>query len=314
MKSNKNRQLRNRTQKNNKINCSPSVKKNVINSSTCFTSDVLIKIKEAYNINHPQSKIKNTNSRKIWWELKKRLDCKKEDCWLEQINDSNLKTSIRRHIFAPKHPPEWNSNPDEWLSNYDIEDVAKQYELSNPEFKMIGPTSIDFDTKLPENGGTCVLEDLCNFNLVNFIKTKKTKIGIVFNLDRHDQSGSHWVSLFIDINAKYIIYFDSADNDIPPEIWKKNLTGKIIPLVNRIINQGNEIGIKLKFYNNSGNQHQQSNTECGMYSLFFIITMLTGETVFTKGKLSNKARRDLFLKRRIPDKTVFGHRKIYFND
>jgi hypothetical protein len=256
----------------------------------------------------------------VWWALKTRLDCLKEECWLEQLPDPAMKSRIRKFIFAPKQPPEWKSNPDEWLSNFDIEEVGKQYETSHPHFKLIGPTTIDFDERLPEEGGKCVLDDLCHFDLAHFIKAKKTKIGIVFNLDRHDESGSHWVTLFIDIENRFLFFFDSADNDIPPEIWvdekgmKKRKKEKKAPLVNRIMEQAKAQGMTFKFYNNEGHRHQNGNTECGMYSLFFIITMLTGETPFTKGILSVQRRRNLFLKNRIPDKTMFGYRRMYFND
>lgn len=295
------------------LNCSPVVKNKRIHSESCFTPDVLMKIKDQYNKQHPQKKIIEKDPTKVWYILKERLSCDREDCLLQQLDNQE---QIKRFIFAPKHPPEWNSNPDEWLSNIDIEDVAKQYEISNPEFKIIGPTTIDFDTKLPESGGKCVLNDLCQFSLERFIQAKKTKIGIVFNLDKHDQSGSHWVSLFIDIDEKFLFFFDSADNTIPPEIWQKNPHGVIHPLVNRIIEQGKQLKnpIHFKFYNNRGHSHQRSNTECGMYSLFFIITMLTGETTFHSKPLSMKARRALFLKKRIPDELMLKYRKLYFND
>ena len=306
--------INNKTKKQSTMNCSPAVKKRRIDKNSCFTPEVVMDIRNAYNKTHPESQIVDTNPRRVWWVLKQRFDCHKEDCLLDEIKDSAMKSRIRRFIFAPKRPPEWKSNPDEWLSNYDIEDVAKQYETSHPEFKLIGPTMIDFDTRLPEKGGKCVLEDLCKFDLARFIRAKRTKIGVVFNLDKHNQSGSHWVSLFIDIDHKFIFFFDSADNAIPPEIWQETPKGAHIPLVNRIIEQGKAEGIDFTFYNNSGHQHQNSNTECGMYSLFFIITMLTGETPFTKGVLSIEKRRELFLKKRIPDKTVFGYRKLYFND
>lgn len=307
----------------NSMNCSPAVKKNRVNEQTCFTPDILMNIRNAYNKNYPDSAIHDTNPKRVWWALKEKLDCQKEDCWLEQLSDPAMKERIRKFIFAPKQPPEWESNPDEWLSNFDIEDVAKQYEASHPTFKLIGPTTIDFDTRLPEQGGKCVLEDLCQFDLARFIRAKRTKIGIVFNLDRHDQSGSHWVSMFIDIDNQFILFFDSADNPIPPEIWKKDVKVKSVirpggsagplPLVNRIMAQAKALGMRFTFYSNRGHQHQKTNTECGMYSLFFIITMLTGETPFTKGIMSVEARRNLFLKKRIPDKTVFGYRRLYFN-
>jgi len=310
----KKRNTENKTKKRT-MNCSPIVKNNKVDVDSCFTPQIVMNIRNEYNKNHPEKQILEREPKRVWWALKKRFLCHKEDCILDEIKDPVMKSRIRRFIFAPKQPPEWSSNPDEWLSNYDIENVAKQYEISHPGFKLIGPTMIDFDTRLPEMGGKCVLEDLCKFNLANFIEAKINKIGIVFNLDKHDQSGSHWVSLFIDIENKYIFFFDSADNPIPKEIWKETVSeGEQIPLVNRIIDQGKGEGIHFTFYNNRGNQHQRSNTECGMYSLFFIITMLTGETPFTKGVLSLKKRRELFLKKRIPDKTVFGYRNLYFNN
>jgi hypothetical protein len=154
---------------------------------------------------------------------------------------------------------------------------------------------------------------LCQFSLEKFIKAKKTKIGIVFNLDRYYQSGSHWVSMFIDITNRFIFFFDSADNSIPPEIWTENPEDN--SLVNRIIRQGKELSppIDFTFYNNRGVEHQTGNTECGMYSLFFIITMLTGK-INKGGQLSITKRRELFLKKRIPDGLVYQYRKIYFND
>ena len=307
---------KNKTQKKKKsqMNCSPVVENSRVNDESCFTPEILIKIRDEYNKKNPQKKIQENDPKKLWYLLKERLSCDREQCLLSQLDNQE---QIKRFIFAPKHPPEWNSNPDEWLSNIDIEEVAKQYEVSNPEFKIIGPTTIDFDTRLPERDGKCVLEDLCQFSLERFIRAKKTKIGIVFNLDKHDQSGSHWVSLFIDIEQKFIFFFDSADNSIPPEIWQKDPKNKErLPLVNRIIEQGKALSkpIYFRFYNNRGHSHQRSNTECGMYSLFFIITMLTGKIKSSPKILSFRARRNLFLKKRVPDEVMLQFRKLYFND
>uniref|UniRef100_A0A6C0DWR2 Ubiquitin-like protease family profile domain-containing protein n=1 Tax=viral metagenome TaxID=1070528 RepID=A0A6C0DWR2_9ZZZZ len=303
--------------KTHRLNCSPAIK-NSVSTESCFTPEILMKIKDNYNKRHHSSAIQENDPKKIWHLLRERLSCEREDCWLKEIGSSALRQQIKSYVFAPTHPPEWNKNPDEWLSNFDIKDVAKQYETSNPEFKLIGPTTIDFDTRLPENG-KCVLEDLCTFSLDKFINAKKTKIGMVFNLDKHYQSGSHWVSLFVDIENHFLFYFDSADNDIPPEIWvkngaSKNKKGSQTPLVNRLIEQGKAHDIDFDFYTNEGNQHQKSNTECGMYSIFFITTLLTGKTPFTKGVMSVPSRINLFLKKKIPDKYMLECRKIFFND
>lgn len=305
-----------------KVNCSPEVDNQRISSDTCITPKVLRTIQHQYNKLHPSHKITKKTPIKAWNELKKRLTCEKDECFLNQIKNTSVREELKEQLFAPQHPEEWKSNPKEWLSNYDIMKVMRQYEKTYPEFKLIGPTTIDFDTKVPEYGFKCVLEDLCQFSLQRFVDAGKTKIGIVFNLDKYYQSGSHWVSMFIDISNRFIFFFDSADHSIPPEIWTENPEDN--SLVNRIIRQGKEMSppISFTFYNNRGIDHQRGNTECGMYSLFFIITMLTGKTKHSDenikggydGYLSLNKRRNLFLKKRIPDEMVFQYRRIYFNE
>jgi hypothetical protein len=299
------------------MSCSPIVASKRINGSTCLTPEIIQSIKVAFNKKNPTSPIKESDPTKIWWALKTRMDCQKEDCWLDTLFEPSMKEKIKRFIFAPKHPPEWKKNPTEWLTNFDIEKVMKQYEISNPEFKFIGPTTIDFDTRPESWGGKCVLEDLCNFDLARFIRAKRTKIGIVLNLDKHYQGGSHWVSLYIDVDNKIIFFFDSADNPIPLEVYKKTIKsdgGGMKPLVNRIIEQGEKQGIHFKFYTNQGNQHQKSNTECGVYSLFFLITMLTGKNPYMKGIMPMTGRIRLFMKKKIPDKMMIECRKIFYNE
>ena len=131
------------------------------------------------------------------------------------------------------------------------------------------------------------------------------KIGVVFNLDRHDQPGSHWTSLFIDLEDKIIFYMDSAGDTIPKEVNK---------LVERIMNQGLELFTPIQFvyHENHPFTHQYGNNECGMYSLYFIITMLLNKTDRKKFK-TIQDKINYFKKHRIPDKYVFSYRKKYFN-
>ena len=184
--------------------------------------------------------------------------------------------------------------PTEWLSNYDILNVLKQYENTFKDFKFIGPTPIDFASM--ENGD-CIWPELCNIQLNHFISKKINKIGIIFNLDKHDESGSHWVSMFINIKEGIVFYFDSAANETPPEINN---------LIQIILKQATTISIPMKYLTNYPKQHQQSNTECGMYSLYFIITMID------KTKSMEK-KIDIFQKQTVTDKRMKSFRKKYFN-
>jgi len=286
------------------MNCSPEVDGKTIKEGSCFTPEILLKIKNAYNESHPNDPILSRDPREIWQTLHDRLtSCAKEDCWLKEIKSQELQKQIKHHIFAPNQPIEWKKNPNEWLSNYDIFNVARQYEKPYPHFKFLGPSMIDFDAKPKDMGGQCVENDLCNFQLLHYIKKRINKIGVVFNLDTHDKTGSHWVSLFVDLENRFIFFFDSGGSGIPREV-------RI--LINRIKFQAKAQGIKMRLYSNGHFQHQYGNNECGMYSLFFIITMLTEKTDFT-GHLDVKQRIHLFMKKRIPDKVMFDYRDFYFN-
>lgn len=285
----KNRKSKKKTQKKLiKDKCSPS--KNL--KYSCYDDKALNILKVAWNKKNPLNKIKAKTSKKIWEQLKnKNNNCNRESCWLDQpfIRNTPLKTKIKNEKFAPDYPKQWLKNSDEWLSSLDILNVMKQYEKEYKNFKFLGPSPIDYDTKQYSNN--CVCNKLCNFNLKDEINNKINKIGIVFNLDPHDKPGSHWVAMFVNNKKQEIYYFDSYGEPIPLQIKK---------LVRTIQKQAKELGKNYKYlYNN--NRHQFKNTECGMYCLYFIISLLKNRPF------------NYFLNNDISDYYVFKKRKEYFN-
>ncbi len=286
-----------------KKRCSPYAEDIKINNETCLSKDIILKLKASYNKNN-EDKIKYRNLNKIWDALKERKpNCDSEICWLNEIKNEATKKSIVSTLYAPDQPKEWSKNPDEWLSNYDILEVLTQYEYKHTNFKFIGPTPINFNSQDMNDKKQCVWNELCKFKLINYIKKKKDKIGIIFNLAKQGDTGTHWVSLFIDIKNQFILYFDSNGDACPPTIYE---------LIQTIVNQGKTHGIKFKdIYNKI--EHQQTNTECGMYSLYFIISLVTETINDTKIKNMDKLINH-FIKQRIPDYLVFKHRKIYYNE
>jgi len=245
-----------------KINCAPGTNKKY----TCYTDESLIKLRNYWNIRHPDNKIETNNIKTIWLKLRDNMNnvCDRESCWLRQkFMFNNLDKELSQYTFAPKTPSSWKINKNEWLSSVDIEKVMKQYEYFYTNFEFVGPSPIDFDTK--QLYGECVWEELCKFNLNYYLKNGKNKIGIIFNTDPHYKGGSHWISLFIDIKKQFIFYFDSNGNITPKEI-------KI--LTDRIKQQGELLKINFKIGENYPKEHQKTNTECGMYSLYFIISLI----------------------------------------
>ena len=241
---------------NSKMICNPGGP-TAVDSSTCYSKDVLYKIQNAYNENHPDRPIKTTCPKKIVEELRCRLlpKCKKEDCWLNLLPKSQ-RDLLDKQVFAPDKPPEWKHNSDEWLSNFDIQHVLDQYETGYDHFELLGPTPIDFDTKLKD--GTCVSDEICNFKLASYRKQGTTDVAFVFNLDKHNEPGSHWTSMYLNIPHRTLFYFDSALNSLPPEVDI---------LKTRIIEQAQDLGITLKFDKNTI-QHQKK--KYGMWNVFLV--------------------------------------------
>ena len=270
-----------------KSSCAPKKKEDVLGFS-CYSKKDLIKMRNLWNMRHPDVKIKTKKSKKIWEKLNEYFSdtCNKEMCWVE----SNIfKNKINKNeIFAPKSPETWKKNKNEWLTSIDILKFMKQYEDIYKCFQFLGPSPIDYDTHILN--GDCVWEDLCEFNLKQAIKEKKKKIGVIFNLDPHYKSGSHWVCLFININKKHIFYFDSYGDRAPTQIRK---------FARKVQNQSVKIGKKFKYIQNK-KRHQYKESECGMYCLYTIIQLLMDKniTIFNK---------------RIPDKKMENLRSKYFN-
>ena len=285
-----------------KMVCNPAMKDRPATETTCYTNAILIKIKRAYNKQHPENPIRTTNTKKLVQELKQRLmpRCKKEDCWLNLLPEAQREV-LDKMVFATDQPEEWKENPKEWLSNYDMMNVLEQYEESYPNFRLLGPTPIDFDTRL--KSGKCVWEEICHFSLKKYKNQGITDVAFIFNLDDHDESGSHWTSMYLSIPHKTLFYFDSAMNDTPKEVQV---------LVDRILEQAKELGISLTFQRNKS-QHQFGNSECGMYSLFFIITLLTGKCGGLDKPIEFSSAINMFESGKIKDNHVFDFRNRYFN-
>jgi len=276
-----------------KLNCSPE---NKSKDYSCYSDTDLYKLRDMWNSRHPDQQIKSNNTKKIWSQLKEYYAtiCNKESCWVRQMTKNTKLEKELLDAFAPESPKEWKTNPNEWLSSLDILRVMNQYEKKYKCFDFVGPSPINYDTyKLY---GECVWEELCHFDLAQQMKKGYTKIGVIFNLDPHYKSGSHWVSLFINIKNKTIFFFDSAGEYIPPQIEK---------FVNTVIKQGKQLSepIYFKFDQNHPVEHQYGNTECGIYSIFFIIHML-------EDKITGHYLKTHILK----DKYMQKFRKIFYNN
>lgn len=265
------------------------------NEYTCYDDATLLKMRDEWNRRHPDDIILYTSPRKIWGHLRDRFSdvCSMEKCWLRKIfalGDSNIDT-IESELFAPSRPKSWDTNPNEWLSSIDIEKVMSQYEAKYKNFVFLGALPIDFEGKL--NGGMCVIDNMCTFDIKSYLARGKNKFGLIINTDPHTKGGEHWFSLYIDVsnNNAHITFFDSGGNP-PPK--------KIKSFVKNITEQLKILDIPCDFTHNKL-KHQYTTYQCGMYGIYFITKMLSGEM-----------SKDDINKKRIPDSLMNEMRRRFF--
>lgn len=272
--------------------CAPGIN---YEDGACISLEDLIEMAKAYNKRYTNNKIKLSEKletlnpkkykRYLVKEFSIRLDdvCGDQKCWVKQefIKDieKNIKNKLNNYTFRPNGP----EGKFTWLNTYNVNDVMKQYENKHKDFKFLGAVPIDFDN----------LKNLeiSKLNFDELYNNYKKKIGVVYNLDEHYKSGSHWVALYSDMNKGCIYFFDSYG--VKPE-------ERIRRYMRKVENYLKSIGFKKTDVRYNKTRHQYKNSECGVYSLNFIIRSLEGETF------------DEINGKRISDSEVNKTRDIYF--
>jgi hypothetical protein len=250
----------------NLLQCNPKTLSET--RTTCLPHEMLIHLRDEWNKRYPADAIPHSIRRKdtLWAELRKRLnrrmDCSTEFCAVKELGLPETHSSAAPY-FRPERPAEWAKNPTEWHDTYTISRVMEQYEDANPHFEFIGPVPIDFDTRLPDTWGRCIVDELCSLNLSTLRARGDHQIGIIFNLDAHDKPGSHWVCAYLDLLNGMAYYYDSYGYEPPAE-------------VRRLLRRCREQGCKTIVWNDV--RHQRKNTECGTYCMYVIISLLQGRS------------------------------------
>jgi len=203
----------------------------------------------------------------IWKEIYSRMKhiCNNEKCWLNHLQvteDGEDVTTDARQFFLPMRPESWKSNPRTWLTNFDIERIMKMYTKKHRDFHFIGPVPIDFAER---RGDSCISKELCDITIAAWKKKKYEKVGIVFNTDPSYLGGSHWIATYIDLQVRRVYFYDSYG--IPPPHQVRSLLNGL----------AKELGTELKY---NPRRHQYFNTECGVYCIHFILSLIEGKIDF----------------------------------
>lgn len=209
--------------------------------------------------------------------------------WLGRIENRGLARHLEETAFRPVHPAEWLSKPNAWLSDHDIRQALQQYETHLGDvkhFKFVGVFPSDFEE--PRSGSSCVSPEMCALNVRDLVAGGVHNLAIVFNLDRHDQPGSHWTACFIGLDPSVperfgAFYFDSTTK--PPLPGMRSF-------MQRIQREATEAGIaagpSMPFEVRKNNVRKQYNTtECGTYVILFIVLCI--QTPFSYDTICKEA-------------------------
>lgn len=276
--------------------CAPGLK---YEAGSCAKLSVLIELAKAYNYSAqpkehiilvPNFETLNPKKYKAYLVIKlnERIGdkCTTQKCWTQQefikYMNEKARDEFIKYTFRPQSP----QGKFEWLSTFDINDSMAQYEKKYSDFKFFGAVPMDFAT-LPNI-------EVGRINYENYVQKGKTKLGIIFNLDNHDQPGSHWVAMFSDLTEGNIFYFDSFA--VKPEPRIRNLMRKQSRYLEK-----RGIGLDKIRADYNRTQHQKGNSECGVYSMNFLIKMAKGVNF------------DEYCSNVIDDKKINKCRCVYFD-
>lgn len=252
--------------------CAPHLE---FENGSCIPLELLIKMAESYNKYHENNKHHNNDKFiKLDYKFKNPDDYKKyllnefknkfegdqkdwiKSKYLELMNDES-KDHLENKVFRPDGP----QGRFDWLSTIDINQALYQYEEKYPDFKFLGAVPLDFAELNYLPFKTLKFEDL--------EKEGIKRIGVIFNTDKSYQKGQHWISLFCDFEKSQIYFSDSMGIGPPKEVFV------FMKSLESYIKSKKKSNVDFR-YNTT--QHQKGNTECGVYSMNFILRLLKGKS------------------------------------
>jgi|AntAceMinimDraft_5_1070358.scaffolds.fasta_scaffold78055_2 hypothetical protein len=273
--------------------CAPGI---TYEQGSCILTKDLKQIAKSFNTINPtqvvdinKSKLEIVNE--LGDKIKNIYKCDNQLCWLNQSFVKRLNNKdLMKFTFKPTGP----TQKFDWLNTTHINNVINQYEKKYKNFSFLGSVPYDFQELRELQMGKEIDFDMLRNGKLNEENSVIDKFGMVINLDPHDKGGSHWVALYVNFEEKQIYFFDSVGkkprkkikkfiNKITKYLYKKEYNEPLN--INKIIQDIKQTNInedieKLKIFDIRHNkiQHQFKNSECGVYSINFIIRLVGGET------------------------------------
>lgn len=208
--------------------------------------------------------------------------------------------------FKPKGP----RDSTQLLSNFNLDGVLQQWaSTAFPTFYNYSFNMMDFE----ETGGTLARTDVAGIleghetqnlgKMGGHVKRPCDTFACVLNTDVSSGRGKHWVAVFGDCRGKgewTVEYFNSAGNPPPAPVtrWLEESAARLMG--HRASHPGQYGEGAVTPVTLTDMRHQTSQTECGLYALYFI-----------RRRLEGTPYKD-FQETHIPDEAMMKFRKHVF--
>ena len=266
------------------------------NPDVCSSDEIILKLGDILKDNNTSldlsSPLLNDTKIAIIDALKEQTNCDSESCiYTDSLVKSKLGKSAEIELRTQFKPP-GPFDTTNWLDNFNIDKVLRQYIPVYSDYYPIKYQMIDFDEKKTE---------LATINLPAKIKKGCKRFSVVFNTDASDGKGKHWFAMFMDFTEDpYTLeYFNSSGNLPVYQIRKWQLKTK--KLLERTMN------VKVECIIVSPNEIQKSDSECGVFCLWFILSRLEGYPVTTFKNINMGPDDDRMIKFR---RALFRHSSV----
>lgn len=205
-----------------------------------------------------------------------------------------LKANIEKNFKAPGP-----RNSTELLSNFHIDETLQRWAETYPDFYNYSFNMIDFE----ETGDTLaryppvkILEGKAPQRVgapPHTVKRRCRRFACVLNTDSSQGRGKHWLALFSLCDTPpdkdwWIAFFNSAGNPPHSSItrWMETAAEDLRVYRKNVLREPG--GVKTIALSNR--RHQSSQTECGLYALYFIRRCLDGgkPSDFESGRITDK--------------------------
>lgn len=200
----------------------------------------------------------------LWKALRDRFApycAENEACWLDNVDLGRQLKSISPTAYNILNhftlKPKGTKQKNGWLSTTEIDYVMHQYAEvlgKTKDFVYIGCFPSDYYELSPQKFPAKELDSFA-------------RAAIVFNLDESHQKGSHWVAMYFDVDeitgTRIVEYFDPT-GDPPNENLVRFLSHPYFRDAIVVV---------------SKKRHQRGKSECGVYSLFYILERICGTSM-----------------------------------